>query len=353
MLSVNVPFIIAWCLMYQAQSVAVILIASGMMGMGIGLLESPVITYIGEIRYETLQTFKFYSKYRVTRTFIFICIFSEPSLRGILIAYTSAMFSFGMLFVFTLNTLFAWRTVALICMFIPILTVIGLCFVPETPIWLLSKGRIAEAERSLCWLRGWAPKESIAQELESLKQYSERAKSCDICIAQNAKCSHPLPTMSEKCRELKRPETLKPLFIIASIFAINSFSGIVSMLPFIVQIFKAYDSPIAPDRMAAFMSVTNVLGIVSCMSLIRFTGKRPLYLAVLVGILLSAGVLSVYGFVYLPSGYNSFDQAKHFSMEIKSLCYIPIVCIVSWSFLSCCGVSSLGWQLVSETFPFR
>lgn len=54
---------------------------------------------------------------------------SEPSARGILIAYTNVWGTLGNLFVFVLNTLIPWRMVALVCMFVPIITVVALCFV--------------------------------------------------------------------------------------------------------------------------------------------------------------------------------------------------------------------------------
>ncbi|XP_039278825.1 facilitated trehalose transporter Tret1 [Nilaparvata lugens] len=43
--------------------------------------------------------------------------------------------------------------------------------IPETPIWLISKGKIKEAEKSLCWLRGWVEPEAIKQELDHTVHY--------------------------------------------------------------------------------------------------------------------------------------------------------------------------------------
>lgn len=49
MIVVNAPFAIAWLLLYYANDVWMILVAITLMGLAIGLMESPVITYIGEI----------------------------------------------------------------------------------------------------------------------------------------------------------------------------------------------------------------------------------------------------------------------------------------------------------------
>lgn len=49
MLVVNIPFIIAWFMMYRAASIAEVFIAYAMLGFGVGLAEAPIITYTAEI----------------------------------------------------------------------------------------------------------------------------------------------------------------------------------------------------------------------------------------------------------------------------------------------------------------
>ncbi|XP_055309098.1 facilitated trehalose transporter Tret1-like, partial [Sitodiplosis mosellana] len=297
MMLVNIPLIIAWFMMYNATSVTEVFIAIVLHGLSIGLMEAPIITYLGEI--------------------------CSPSFRAVLLAITGMNASLGMFFVLILNTLMPWRIVGLVCMFVPIVTIVALCFVPETPMWLLSKNRTVEAEKSLCWLRGWVPKEKIAKEFEAMQHYSDRTKFCDSCIKQNLKCTHPPPTMVEKIKEMRRSHTMKPFFILMSLFFISAFSGISSMNPFIVQIFKAYDSPIPVDRATAIQGFVSNIATISFMCLVKFTGKRKLYLTMLAGSLLCAATVAAYGFAVLPSGYNSFDQSQHFSLENKNLAYIP------------------------------
>ncbi|XP_055303202.1 facilitated trehalose transporter Tret1-like [Sitodiplosis mosellana] len=328
MMVVNIPLVVAWFLMYSASSVWQIFLAIVLLGLGAGLMESPIITYVGEI--------------------------SEPTFRGVMIAYTHFGYSLGAILVATLNIMMPWRMVGLVCMFTPIFTTIALCFVPETPLWLLSKNKTAQAEKALCWLRGWVPKESVAEELQSLQRYSERYKSCESCIKKDQKCIHPLPTLAEKLKELKRKQTLKPFSIVMALFCISVFSTTFSMSTYIVQILKAYNIPMEPDEAAAVLSYVNNLGNISFLCLIRFTGKRYLYLTILSILFLSAAVICGYGFMVLPIGYSSFpDLSPNFPLENSNLGYIPFVCIILSSFCIFCGINSMAWQMISEVFPYK
>lgn len=50
MLLVNIPHVISWLMMYMANSVWMIFVANILFGLGVGLMEAPIITYVGEIR---------------------------------------------------------------------------------------------------------------------------------------------------------------------------------------------------------------------------------------------------------------------------------------------------------------
>lgn len=103
MILVNIPHIVAWLMMYFASTLEEINIAGVLLGLGIGFMEAPVITYIGEI--------------------------TQPSIRDILTCCASVFGNLGIVACYFIATFFAWRTVALICCIVPILTIILLLFV--------------------------------------------------------------------------------------------------------------------------------------------------------------------------------------------------------------------------------
>lgn len=49
MLVVNIPHIIGWLTLYFAQSVEAVFAAAVILGLSVGFMETPTITYVGEI----------------------------------------------------------------------------------------------------------------------------------------------------------------------------------------------------------------------------------------------------------------------------------------------------------------
>lgn len=159
--------------------------------------------------------------------------------------------------------------------------------IPETPLWLLSKNRPADAQKSLQWLRGWVSPKAVQLEFDELQRYNEMSNACTKCTKANVKCTHPSPTTTQKLQELLRKRNLKPFVLLSIAFMISQFSGVFAMRPYIVQILKSYGIPISPNRATVFLGVTGICGTLTCVCIVKWVGKRRLYLASSVGLCLS------------------------------------------------------------------
>lgn len=119
--------------------------------------------------------------------------------------------------------------------------------VPETPIWLLSKGRQKAALKSLCKLRGWAKPEDVKEEFDQLLQYNEVLQQCVICakVGKNTQsCEHTNATMFKRFKLrvkhiLLAKETLRPFTLVMAYFLFYTMSGLASVKPNMVNVCRA------------------------------------------------------------------------------------------------------------------
>ncbi|CAB3225461.1 unnamed protein product [Arctia plantaginis] len=119
---VNIPFCIAWLLFHFSTTTGHLYGALFLTGLAGGLLEAPVLTYVAEI--------------------------TQPHIRGALAATSSLCIIIGVFTQFLLGLLLYWRIVALVNITFTVLAIIALCFVPESPHWLVSKNRNNDARKT-------------------------------------------------------------------------------------------------------------------------------------------------------------------------------------------------------------
>lgn len=103
MMLVNIPHIVAFWLLCTATSLTHVYVAGLLLGLGVGFMEAPVITYVAEI--------------------------SEPSVRGVLLALANIAAQCGVFTIYLLGSITRWRTAALVCLAFPVLTVVAIYFV--------------------------------------------------------------------------------------------------------------------------------------------------------------------------------------------------------------------------------
>ncbi|KAI5696095.1 hypothetical protein M8J76_005890 [Diaphorina citri] len=107
MLIVCIPFFLGWILLYNAQTVNMILLGTIMLGAGMGFCEGPIMSYLGEV--------------------------CEPRIRGSLTLLSGVSGNGGALGIFFLNAITDWRTTTLISSVVPILAFAMILFLPESP----------------------------------------------------------------------------------------------------------------------------------------------------------------------------------------------------------------------------
>lgn len=76
-----------------------------------------------------------------TASYTYVAEISIPRCRGIFQALGPISASFGILLTYTLGYFINWSIVALVSSVFSVITFIGICFIPESPVYLLRNNR--------------------------------------------------------------------------------------------------------------------------------------------------------------------------------------------------------------------
>ncbi|KAJ0172282.1 hypothetical protein K1T71_012255 [Dendrolimus kikuchii] len=325
---VNIPHLIAWILMHFAWNVPTLFIANGLLGLGTGVMEAPINSYVGEI--------------------------SEPSIRGALCTVTQMFAAIGVLAMYFLGTVVKWRVAALICLAAPLGSMMLILFVPDTPVWLLSQGREKDALKSLCYLRGWATTEAVRDEFDKLVENTKNLNQCLFCEIEGMKmenCEH------YKMNIVKRyilkfryvmlcKKTLRPLILVMMFFMFVAMSGFIPIRPNMVNVCGAFGMADDGKNIALIVGIITFVASVLAIGIIKVAGKRKLAIVATLGAALSCAALSVYAKTNLDTSVFSYDKDT-FPVE-KSV--VPLV--LFYILILFTGIN-IPWVLLGEVFPFR
>lgn len=155
--------------------------------------------------------------------------------------------------------------------------------IPEAPIWLLSKNRLADARQSLRRLRGGVSNEAIADEFESLQQSYKQSQHCPTCGQPADQCKHVQPSLWSQFRVVLQMSTLKPLILVVCLFFLMQFSAVFSMRAYMVPVLQAHATIVDAKQFNSFLGVIGIAANVVIVVMIRQMGKRAIYLSSQIG----------------------------------------------------------------------
>ena len=207
------PSVLGLVLIALAPNIYFILFGRVFVGIACAVATSPAIVYITEV--------------------------ARADLRGSLIASGPTLASLGMVLTYVGGALFHWRTVAWIAIIFTVLpiTLVSI-YVPESPVYLVSKGRIEDAARSLKFLYSKYPQpENTLESLADMhlrfliRDNEKRITENDKKVDKNGKRQS---DFIRKWSGFLKPTGYKPLTILFFLFLIQQFSGIYITLFFSV-----------------------------------------------------------------------------------------------------------------------
>ncbi|XP_006624016.1 facilitated trehalose transporter Tret1 isoform X2 [Apis dorsata] len=296
-LSTALPFLAGWLFIALATNVAMILVGRSICGFCVGIASLSLPVYLGES--------------------------IQPEVRGSLGLLPTVFGNSGILMCFTAGMYLAWRNLALLGACIPIIFLILMFLIPETPRWYISKGKIKEARKSLQWLRGKTA--DISEELDSIQKMhieSERIATEGAFI------------------ELFRKNHIKPVFISLGLMFFQQFSGINAVIFYTVQIFKDAGSTIDENLSTIIVGLVNFIStFVAAMIIDRLGRKMLLYIS---SILMCITLFT----------FGTFFYVKEL-MDVTAFGWIPLMSLIVYVIGFSFGFGPIPWLMMGEILPVK
>nr|XP_018911743.1 PREDICTED: facilitated trehalose transporter Tret1-like [Bemisia tabaci]XP_018911752.1 PREDICTED: facilitated trehalose transporter Tret1-like [Bemisia tabaci]XP_018911760.1 PREDICTED: facilitated trehalose transporter Tret1-like [Bemisia tabaci] len=316
MILVNIPFFCAWLLLFYARSVASLYAASAIMGLCAGFSEAPLHSYCGEI--------------------------GEPHLRGMLSTMSTSAAIMGSLLIYVFAYFFEWRGAALISSAFPVITFISMTQIPESPTWLVMRGRLEDAQRSLCWLRGWVEPDQVRDEFEALVNYTKQK----VASLETAHLNILERPAIEKCnvftahlKGLTAKNLLRPLRMECIVIANSYTTGFAGSKPYQIQIFRQLGYGDFAKRILILGHLIFFVGAMGNLILLPYFGKRKL-------------ALFAFGLSFsCLFGIGTFGIFRMELIQIPGLFWLPLILILVFKFTLGLSIMPLPWQLLCEVFP--
>ncbi|NXL22355.1 GTR6 protein, partial [Setophaga kirtlandii] len=270
---------------------------------------------------------------------VYISEISHPGVRGMLGACPQIMAVLGSLVLYALGLVLDWRWLA-VAGEVPVLAmVLLLCFMPNSPRFLLSQGKEEEALGSLCWLRG--EDTDYAREYEQIK---------DSVRKQSRRVS---------CAELKDPFLYKPILISGLMRFLQQLSGVTCILVYLQPIFKKTSVILKAEYDAALVGLVR-LSAVAIAAVSMDKAGRKILLFVSAGVMLVSNLTMGLYIHFEPASHNgtvaNTTLASSANLPAEPTNYITLIPLLATMFFImgyAMGWGPITWLLMSEILPLK
>ncbi|XP_076635527.1 facilitated trehalose transporter Tret1-2 homolog [Colletes latitarsis] len=303
----SVPLCAGWIVMGFSNNITWLLIGRLVLGFAVGLMSVPAQVLLGEM--------------------------ADPRLRGFLTGGSLTFYCLGILLVYALGASFTWDVVAFCGTVLPVLGLIALTMIPESPVWLVRRKKHGKARKALLWLRG-GNMEQVNVELAALEA---RAKTDSARKVKNLSW---LEQVSSAISTIVDPSILKPLTIINVFNILQLVSGTYIVVFYAVDIVNDIGGDTINSYLAAVCTavIRTIFSFIASLLLLKL-GRRCL------------GMLSAFGSAAASlaiAGYMIFKNESSF-LDV----YVVGICLLIYVGANTMGLMILPPLMIAELLPQR
>jgi sugar porter (SP) family MFS transporter len=294
-------FVIGSILTGAAPSMWFLAVSRVVLGLAIGISSFAVPLYISEI--------------------------SPSKYRGALVSSFQLMITIGIVASYFSDLYFAdesnpysWRWMFYVGVFPALLLFIGMLFVPETPRFLIGKGKEAEGRK-------------VLQKVEEPELVETAIKK----IQEEIK----IDQASVGFKELFSKTWRIPLLIAIGIMFVQQFVGINTVIYYAPTLFliAGFEGARAAITATVAVGLVNVGSTIVSMFMIDKLGRRKLYFIGLTGMMIALATLGLF-FLFKD---NMGDNLK----------WVTVGTVLVYIFFFAISLGPLGWLIISEIFPLK
>ncbi|KAJ8705386.1 hypothetical protein PYW07_011213 [Mythimna separata] len=189
----TVPNLVGWFVITMATNFEILFAGRILQGLSIGMLSPLRSVLIGE--------------------------YASPKNRGAFLTTVSLSQSFGIFFVHLIGSLLSWQQTALVCAFFPFISLIMTIYSPESPSWLVTKGRHEDCRRVFRWLRGYDEEDELEEMIESRLLFEK------AMISESFGKRRGIYRLQNMVWTIKKKEFYKPIILMMHAHVLVNFAG--------------------------------------------------------------------------------------------------------------------------------
>ena len=261
----------------------------------------------------------------------------QPNIRKFTGGFLAVEFSVGFAVTYFAGSLSHWKTAALIQAAWPCIVFFVMILCPESPTWLLSKGRKDEAFRTIANLRGDSNVAAI--EVSRIENNFMKQKAVTDASSQSSYVQRQFEIMKEGT-------FLRPCLVLTVLMAICwQWTGRNVLVFHLLEILEDLEVPIPADWASAGLGLYQLLGGLAGIAVSSLVSRRSYYIGSGISIFLGTTILAI--LIHLQR-YDYFVEIIRKNPEIR---WVPLIALLLYF-----GGCSMGWvsvcfMLIGELLP--